>query len=474
MKKLLILAFLLFTQIKSNELIIAPLFYGNYQTEGKDWKSDNTYAIVSGFGILSNYNHNNLSIKLDFYNNRFFNITKKPYFFNNEQGLARFHRADYSNQPTKFDFDVSNIKINYKYDNLNLYFGKFDSHWGPGVSSLILSNKSPSFSKFGFLLKVGPKFKFEYLHGSLKSLITDSLNINYYSQDIYGGNRNPNLNRFIAAHRIDLKLNSYFTLGLNEIVVYGVRNIDMLYCIPFLPFWSTQHYLGDLDNIIMSADFKLHINKKINLYGAILIDEWTPSLTFDKQENRNWFGYQLGFKIQNILLKNDNLIAEFNWTDHRIYRHRYQINDFYNHGYPIGFWGGPHSEEIFANYVFKKFDIVFEFKYSKAKRGILNQEMLDNQYSNDNESFERFEDGYESISKFELNVSKKIYKALIGYLGFSFIDWENANFDPYTFNNQNLIDIKKNSLFLGLSYNFDIKNQKTAFNEESIFYSIEY
>ena len=35
-----------------------------------------------------------------------------------------------------------------------------------------------------------------------------------------------------------------------------------------------------------------------------------------------------------------------------MYRHRFPINDFYSHGYPIGFWAGPHAEEFLISYEF--------------------------------------------------------------------------------------------------------------------------
>ena len=30
--------------------------------------------------------------------------------------------------------------------------------------------------------------------------------------------------------------------------------------------------------------------------------------------------------------------------------HKYDINDFYNHQQPLGFWAGPHAQEFLVNY----------------------------------------------------------------------------------------------------------------------------
>ena len=56
-------------------------------------------------------------------------------------------------------------------------------------------------------------------------------------------------------------------------------------------------------------------------------------------------------KIYSHLLNDsDKLRLEFTWTDSRIYHHRFQVNDYYSHEYPLGFWGGPHAEEFYFSY----------------------------------------------------------------------------------------------------------------------------
>ncbi|MAR15057.1 MAG: hypothetical protein CMG21_01180 [Candidatus Marinimicrobia bacterium] len=466
MKIILINIILLFSIVKSENLTISPLFYASYQPLGGTWNIEENDVLLGGWGIIGAYNNNNFDIEIDFYNNRIFGIQNKPNYFSKEQGLAWWRRVDSANNPNNntYDFDVANIKMTYYSNNYEFFLGKFNRHWGPGESSLTISNKSPSFGQFGFNWNINSNIKFEYFHGALKSLIIDDLNSSYYNET---GVKNSNLNRFIAAHRIDFKLLPSLRIGASEIVVYGVRNMDMMYNIPFIPFWSLQHYLGDLDNIQLSFDFDLKINKKINLYGAFLMDEWRPSVTFNKDKERNWFAYQLGARFENLFLNDDFIKIEYNWTDHRIYRHRFPINDYYNHGYPIGFWAGPHSEELFLNYTFEIFDFIFKVNYSNAKRGLLTEEMLDNQYHNESD-FERYSDGYESISLLNFTINKYIYKGLELHLGLSAIDWKNGNFDPSQSNQTNLKNVNKNSYYLGISYNFDIQKQKSFINEEAI------
>ena len=76
------------------------------------------------------------------------------------------------------------------------------------------------------------------------------------------------------------------------------------------------------------------------------MDEFYPSMTFDKP-NRNWFGYQIGTEITNSIIAKDYFRLEYNWTDHRVYRHQNSINDYYSHGYPIEFF----NDLMLRNYI---------------------------------------------------------------------------------------------------------------------------
>ena len=78
----------------------------------------------------------------------------------------------------------------------------------------------------------------------------------------------PNLSRYIALHRFDFKFKSNFRIGFYEKIIFGGRDIPIEYLNPLMPFWSAQHSLGDLDNLIMGLDFT-YIYKKSRLIRAL-------------------------------------------------------------------------------------------------------------------------------------------------------------------------------------------------------------
>ena len=54
----------------------------------------------------------------------------------------------------------------------------------------------------------------------------------------------------------------------------------------------------------MSADVQYFHQNNIRIYVAFLMDEWSPSYTFEK-DNHNWFGWQAGIDWKGIYLQQD-------------------------------------------------------------------------------------------------------------------------------------------------------------------------
>ena len=59
----------------------------------------------------------------------------------------------------------------------------------------------------------------------------------------------------MAGHKIDYHLTNQLKLSAMEIVIFGNRKIDENYLLPFIPFWSMQHYIGDIDNVQLCEKF---------------------------------------------------------------------------------------------------------------------------------------------------------------------------------------------------------------------------
>jgi len=440
-----ILVISLVTGLYSGDFKIEPTAYINYYSNGGVWHHKEEGAVsFFGFGAKALKSVNNFSFEGQFVYNSAQNVSQEAFLFSRNQGIEFPNGYTFGEG---FWYDYSTMKITYSTENALFDFGKFNRFLGPGIYPLTVSNKPPSYPQFGFEWDIIPSLRLKYFHGFLKSEIQDSIRASYYENV---GKRQFNLPRSIAGHRLEWTPISRVTFGATETVIYGIRGLDIHYLMPFIPFWSLQHYLGDTDNIQMSGDVSLNFENG-NLYAVLFIDEWRPEWTFE-EKNRNWFGWQIGFTRTELFMKSDKLEGEFSWTDHRIYRHRFSINNYYSHGYPLGFWAGPHAQELYFNYFlpFGKYNL--NINYSDATRGELTRDMLEGQYNDD--QHERFSGNSEHRMVIEVLIQRSFMKDQLGVqAGVELIHWKNPGFDPYKSDTSLGEDIEKWSISMGIYYN---------------------
>ena len=436
--------------VYSQSLQISPEF--TYGFESDDEKYANEDLKIQDFEFILNgsYQLNALHILGRMGYHLVDGTLTDPNSFTRSQGIQYFVKdKGLKNQK---NYWISDMQLHFGDSTSYYYIDKWDKHWGPGINSLTISDKIPSFFHFGFKWQLKENLHFEYFHGKLKSNMDDTLYADYY--DFIG--YNPiDINRNIVGHRISWKPHKKLTISGSELIVYANRELELTYLLPFVPFFPIQSYIGETDNVIMSGDLEYFHNANLRFYGSLLIDEWAPTYTFEK-DNNNWFGWQTGIELKNVVLSESKMHIEYTWTDHRIYRHRFPVNDYYSWGYPVGFWAGPHAEEIYISYSFNISDNYIRMRFSDAKRGKLTYDMLEAQYSTPNEHrpiYERFSEGLEEKQMILLSLNRNITNKLTLKLSYTFVDWENVGFNPVNhLTDDTLPDIKKHSLGFAFRY----------------------
>jgi len=237
--------------------------------------------------------------------------------------------------------------------------------------------------------------------------------------------------RYVAQHRLDFKIKENFRIGVYEQVIFGARDIPMVYMIPILPFWTSQHETGDLDNLMIGCDFDFLFSNKENIsnrvYGSLLIDEWAPYSTFDKN-NRNWFVYQLGFSRNGTLFNKGILFkTEYTRVDARAYNHRFIINEPKHYGYNLGYWSGNHSDDLMVNFFMLINDnryLKFSYEFTRFSSNSLEEIMslLENQYDDNFDSINFLNGGYNYRGKISI-----LFSTIIKY--HLFFDFELSSFN---------------------------------------------
>ena len=432
----------------ANDVIIKPSIFSVYSSKGKDWMYQKKPISIFGLGVNSFIKNKNLELTFKYLQLGLLgNVDQELFAFSPHQS---YPYIDDSKDAQGYWTEHVESKLIYDYNNLVVELGKFNRHWGDGIRSLHISGKAPSYPQIGFRYNLNSKINYLYFHGFLNSGIPDTTRSTFYSNNY--SRRFINVPRNIAAHRIEWQPNDTFIISLNETVIYGNRTIDIHYLMPILPFYPIENYIGDTDNIQMGFELLYNISDFQGSYISFYMDELTPEWLL-KQKNHNWFGLQLGYFLKDLFSKNSKLQIEYNWTDQRIYMHKYGINDFYSHQQPLGFWAGPHAEEFLVSYekYFKSFFL--EFHFSHTKRGLNTRDMVADNYK-DTQS-DRFDLGSEKrmILYTNLNIPTRV-EDLFLTVNLNYLKFSNAGVEIIDDHLYQGIDSEKISLDFGIFYNF--------------------
>ena len=438
------------TFLYSQDLEMNPVLEYGYESDSEEYHLEDVKTHDFEVGFIGSYIGKKLNIQAHMAYHLMDGVNYEQSQFTAAQGL-HFIRKDPGLGNKQRNYYVSDLQVEYGDSNSYVYLNKWHKHWGPGVSSLTASHKIPTFPHLGFRWQVTDQIQLEYFHGQLRSGIVDSSYLNYFASG-----KSPQIMRNIAGHRLDWQPNEKWNLSVSELVIYANRSLEMAYLLPFIPFFPLQNYLNDTDDILMSADVQYFHQNNIRIYGVFLMDEWSPPYTFEK-DNHNWFGWQTGFEWEDVFISASRLRMEYTWTDHRIYRHRFPVNDFYSWEYPVGFWAGPHAQELYADYSFSLGDNHFEIMFSDAKRGVLTDSLLTDQYNrpNDNPIYERFSEGTEEKQVILLSLNRDLTENLNVNLSYTYVDWKNASFNPEVpLFEEDLPDITKHSMGIAIQYRY--------------------
>ncbi len=435
------------TLILSNNLIINPLIFIYHSTGGNDWMYKNKPVTFFGTGIGAYYKNDKWSINTEYLQlGMLGNIGKDIFDFSPRQSLPYI---DESKDAAGYWSEYATTKIKYISNNFEINFGKFDRHWGSGKRALHISSKVPSYPQIGFDWSITKNIKLIYFHGFLNSGISDTNRFSYYKNNY--SERSINIPRNIAAHRIEWRPSEKIILSANESVIYATRSLDFHYLIPIIPFYPIENYLGDTDNIQMGCDILFLPYSGHKFYLGFFMDELTPEWIFNSK-NHNWFAWQFGYIARNIFFDDETIVLEYNWTDQRIYKHKYNVNDFYSHMQTLGFWAGPHAQEFLIDYFLQLRKNKLIIEYSNVKRGIVTEEMVQENYEDNQKN--RFQSGYELKSLLSVFFSRSSRIESLDYsIGLKYLMFKNVGFSILEVDYMG-VNIEKLSMEFRMSYNF--------------------
>lgn len=291
-------------------------------------------------------------------------------------GIAKEFKTD------SYDFPLAEANITYtpsKIFNFQLGYGR--NFIGDGYRSLLESDGASPYPYF----KINTTFwkiKYTNTYMWLKDVRPDVTAEKTYAS------------KYMANHYLSWNVSNKLNLGFFESVVWtdtNNRGFDVNFVNPIIFYRSVEFASSSKSgNALLGITSKYKWNNQVNLYGQLLIDEF--SFGDIKSGDNSWkskIGYQLGAKYFNAFKVKDLLLQlEYNHVRPYVYSHSNIITNYAHNNQSLGHQWGGNFEELVAIGRYHKGRYFADAKFTIGKRGF---------------DFDTTEDGY--------NYGGNIYKS---------------------------------------------------------------
>jgi hypothetical protein len=144
--------------------------------------------------------------------------------------------------------------------------------------------------------------------------------------------------KYAVIHHMSFNAPKWLTIGLFESIVFGRQDhFEFSYLNPVMFLRVAELQVGSPDNSFVGFDAKANINKRVQLYGQVLIDEF--NMKYIRQRNGWWgnkWAFQGGLKYIDALgIKNLDFQLETNWIRPFTYSHFDTIANYTHYNQPI-------------------------------------------------------------------------------------------------------------------------------------------
>lgn len=213
--------------------------------------------------------------------------------------------------------------------HINVEFGHGRHFIGNGIRSLLLSD----FATDHFYLKFNTRvWKLHYQ--------------NIFGELIESKRRNSGdvllPKKYFAAHYLSFKVNSQFSVGLFETVVFARENqFELQYLNPIILYRTVEGAIGSPDNVLIGLNAEWNIARQLGLYAQFILDEFKLGELGGSGWWGNKFGLQLGGRYINAFnVDHLDLQLEYNAVRPYTYSHNDPTSNFshYNQSlaHPLG------------------------------------------------------------------------------------------------------------------------------------------
>jgi hypothetical protein len=325
------------------ELHVNPVLYWSL---GKDNNIDDIlYVNTRGIEVRGTVDK-----KIGFYTFFFDNQSLLPQYVEDEtqRHLAVPHEGFWKSfkSGTGKDFLQARGYISFQATkNINVQFGQDRTFIGNGYRSIIFSD----YSAPNLFLRTNVKvWKLNYLY----QLNRINAGVQGNASGLTGTDRYPQ--KFFAFHHASINITKKLNIGLFESVIFSPTDttktsyFDWGYVNPIIFYRAVEQQFGSSDNVILGADFKWIVAKRISLYGQFVLDEFVlDNLKSGDGWWGNKYGFQLGAKWMDVLgLKNLDWQVEANVVRPYTYTHGSRYGSYSNYQQTLAHPAGGNFKEV--------------------------------------------------------------------------------------------------------------------------------
>ena len=353
--------------LKGDDYLVSASPVINLRKGREIYEEKDTYVNTRGFII-----NGDLGKKISFFSSFFENQSIFPNYVDSfirknsvvpGQGYAR----DFKN--SGFDYAMSSGYFSYRANKMfSFQFGHGKNFIGDGYRSLLLSDNT---FNYPYLRMQTNFWKAQYTN-----LYAEFQDINYFlNNGLANYDQMGYAKKYMSAHYLSLNLNQKLSFSLFESVIWrmnhapGSNGFDINYLNPIAMLRPIEFSINSPDNVLLGLNSKYKFPYRSYLYGQLILDEFSLG-ELNKRDGfwANKFGYQIGFKSNNIMkIKSMTFQVEYNYVRPYTYAHHNPQQNYAHYNQPLAHpLGANFSEFLFiADYKWKRWQVDGKLIFSK-------------------------------------------------------------------------------------------------------------
>lgn len=225
--------------------------------------------------------------------------------------------------------------VRFSRKGFGLVLGRDFLRWGAGeAATLLISDVARPMDLFLASYR-GSFFKFTFFTAML-----DPMDVPVGTG---AGARIVRARRYLAAHRLDLRLGRWLQLAATEVILYGGagRSMEFAYLNPFLFFHGNLMNGPGQGNTFGSIDWYFLPARKIGFYGTFMIDDIQLEKTSPGDLEPNELGWLVGLRLADPGgLPGSNVVLEYTRVTNRTYNTVLPYEKFLHRNFPLGHYLG--------------------------------------------------------------------------------------------------------------------------------------